>query len=258
MALHLAHRRRPSSRPDAGSARSPHPAPAPESRSTTPPDFSGGTAFTARVPAVHRVGAVAVAAVLLVFGVLGFVGGLYYFSTDGEPVLGLSSNGLLSTLSVATAAVLLAAAVRGSEYASAVMMVVGSLFLVSALANLAVLRTSFNVLGFEFGNVIFSIGVGLVLLVLGAYGRVGGHLPPDSPYAPSTADVDERNPGEDYASTPAEIAAERGMRQAEIAVVQHVATADQRRRVAAMARVHTRLERRRVWMSFGARSGPAL
>ena len=258
MALHLVHRRRPSSRPDAGSARSPHAAPAHEGTSTTPPDFSGGTAITARVPAVHRVGAVAVAAVLLVFGILGFAGGLDFFSTEGEPILGLSSNGLLSTLSVVTAAVLLAAAVRGSEYASAVMMVVGSLFLVSALANLAVLRTSFNVLGFEFGNVIFSLGVGLVLLVLGAYGRIGGHLPPDSPYALPTADADEQDPGEDHASTPAEIAAERGMRQAEIAVVQHVATADQRRRVAAMARVHTRLERRRVWMSFDAGSGPAL
>ena len=203
-------------------------------------------------------GAVAVAAVLLAFGILGFVGGLDYFSTEGERVLGLSSNGLLSTLSVATAAVLLGAAVRGSEFASAVMMVVGSLFLVSALANLAVLRTSFNVLAFEVSNVMFSIGVGLVLLVLGAYGRVGGHLPADSPYAPFAADADERNPAEDHASTPSEIAAERDMRQAEIAVVQHVATADQRRRVAAMARVHTRLERRRVWMSLDAGARPAL
>jgi hypothetical protein len=204
------------------------------------------------------VGAVAVAAVLLVFGILGFVGGLDYFSTEGVRVLGLSSNGLLSTLSLATAAVLLAAAVRGSEFASAVMMVVGSLFLASALANLAVLRTSINFLGFEFRNVIFSMGVGLMLLLLGAYGRVAGHLPPDSPYAHSEADADERNQAEVYASTPAEFAAERAMRQAEIAVVQHVATADQRRRVAAMARVHTRLERRRVWMSLDAGSRAAL
>lgn len=258
MALPLVHRRRPSSRPDAGSARPPHLAPEPGSNSSALPDFSGGTAITARVPAVHRVGAVAVAAILLVFGILGFVGGLDYFSTDGERILGLSSNGLLSTLSVTTAAVLIAAAVRGSEFASAVMMVVGSLFLVSALANLAVLGTSFNFLGFEFSNVIFSIGVGLVLLVLGAYGRVGGHLPPDSPYSHSDPDADGRNPAEDNASTPAELAAERAMRQAEIAVVQHVATADQRRRVAAMAPVHTRLERRQVWMGLDAGPGSAL
>lgn len=40
------------------------------------------------------------------------------------------------------------------------------------------------------------------------------------------------------------------MREAEIAVVQHYATEDQRRRVAAMAGAHTRTERRRVWLSF--------
>jgi hypothetical protein len=40
------------------------------------------------------------------------------------------------------------------------------------------------------------------------------------------------------------------MREAEIAVVQHVATPEQRRRVAAMAQEHTRQDRRRVWMNF--------
>jgi hypothetical protein len=40
------------------------------------------------------------------------------------------------------------------------------------------------------------------------------------------------------------------MRNAEVAVVQHVATAEQRRRVAAMSEVRTRLDRRLVWMSF--------
>ena len=257
MALPLVQRRRSPSRPDVAFASPPHPA-QPGGTSSTLPDFSGGTAFTARVPTVHRVSAVAVAAVLLVFGILGFVGGLDYFSTEGERVLGLSSNGLLSTLSVATAAVLIAAAVRGSEFASAVMMVVGSLFLASALANLAVLRTSLNFLAFEVNNVVFSIVVGLVLLVSGAYGRVGGHLPADNPYAHPEGEADERDPAEDYASTPAECAAERAMRRAEIAVVQHVATADQRRRVAAMALVDTRLERRRVWMSLDPGSRPTL
>src|SRR5688572_8902723 len=106
---------------------------------------------TGRVPAVHRLGAVAVALVVLVFGLLGFAGGLDFFSTSGEPILGLSSNGLLSTISVVTAGVLIAAALRGSRIASTVMIVVGSLFLLSGLANLAVLRTSFNVLAFRTG-----------------------------------------------------------------------------------------------------------
>ena len=54
----------------------------------------------------------------------------------------------------------------------------------------------------------------------------------------------------DLPPTPAEVAAEQAMREAEVAVVQHVATNDQRRRVAAMAQVHSRADRRRVWMSF--------
>ncbi|MGY1615201.1 DUF4383 domain-containing protein [Geodermatophilus sp. SYSU D00691] len=204
----------------------------------------------ARVLAVHRVGALVVAAVLLVFGVLGFADGLAYFSTEGGRVLGLSSNGLLSTISVVTAAVLAAAALRAPRIASTVMMVVGGLFLLSALANLAVLETGWNLLAFRLSNVFFSVGAGLVLLLLGAYGRVSGNLPEDSPYArPRSAG---EAPASDQPSTPAEFAAERAMREAEVAVVQHVATADQRRRVAAMAQVRGRAERRRVWMSFDA------
>jgi hypothetical protein len=201
---------------------------------------------------VHRFGAAAVALVILVFGILGFAGGLAFFSTRGEPVLGLSSNGLLSTISVVTAAVLLAAALRGPRTASTVMMGIGVLFLVAALANLAVLDSGLNVLAFRFSNVVFSVAAGLVLLILGAYGRVSGNLPSDSPYARagegrSFPDTDGQAPG-----SAAEKAAERAMREAELAVVQHVATTDQRRRVAAMAAVRTRAERRRVWMEFDA------
>ncbi|MGY1820679.1 DUF4383 domain-containing protein [Geodermatophilus sp. SYSU D00079] len=209
----------------------------------------------ARVFAVQRTGAVLVALFLLVFGVLGFAGGLDFFSTDGERILGLSSNGLLSTISVVVAGVLLLAAARSPRTASTVMIVVGALFLLSGLVNLAVLRTSFNILAFEFENVAFSFVVGLLLLVLGAYGRIGGHLPDDSPYArphPAVDLVDEQP------STPAEFEAERAMRDAEVAVVQHVATEDQRRRVEAMARVHSRVDRRRVWMSFDEAGGRRL
>jgi len=205
-----------------------------------------------RVPAVHRVGAIAVAVVLIAFGALGFADGLAYFSTEGEPVVGLSSNGLLSTISVVTAAVLIAAALRGPRIASTVMLVVGALFLLSALANLAVLDTGLNLLAFRLTNVFFSLGAGLVLLLLGAYGRVSGNLPPDSPYARAHDDGAPADPAADHPSTPAEFAAERAMREAEIAVVQHTATPGQRRRVAAMAQVRGRAERRRVWMSFDA------
>lgn len=228
----------------------------PRTRPDARPAASGASSagLGARVPVVHRAGAVAVALVVLAFGVLGFTGDLDYFSTSGQPVAGLSSNGLLSTISVVTAAVLIAAALRGPRIASTVMIVIGVLFLVSALANLAVLDSSLNFLAFRFSNVVFSVLAGLVLLLLGAYGRVSGHLPPDSPYAHPRTDA-ELDLADGRPGTPAERAAERAMREAEVAVVQHVATADQRRRVAAMARVVTRAERRAVWMSFDRADG---
>ncbi|SNR38404.1 DUF4383 domain-containing protein [Blastococcus mobilis] len=218
---------------------------------TAPAPDDEGRSYDSRVFAVQRAGAVTVALVILVFGLLGFAGGLDFFSTSGEPILGMSSNGLLSTISVITAAVLVVAAARDPRVASTIMIVVGSLFIVSALANLAVLRTGLNVLAFEMSNVAFSAAAGLTLLLLGAYGRLTGNLPPDSPYAGSRALPAPEPP--EYPSTPAEFAAERAMRAAEIAVVNHVATAEQRRRVAAMAEVTSRADRRRVWMEFDAR-----
>jgi uncharacterized protein DUF4383 len=200
---------------------------------------------------VQRTGAICVGVFLLVFGLVGLRGGLDFFSTDGERILGLSSNGLLSTLSLVVGVVLVGAALLGPRLASTVMIVLGILFLLSALGNLAVLRTSFNVLAFEMSNVLFSIGVGLLLLVLGAYGRVSGNLPADSPYAHRPGGEEE--PPESYPTTPEEFAAENAMRDAELAVSNHVGTEDQRRRVQAMAAVHTRGDRRRVWMEFDAR-----
>jgi hypothetical protein len=228
-------------------------------RRSTNPTATGGdghpgnsaTSESDRVPRVHRIGAIAVALTILTFGLLGFAGGLAFFSTSGQPVLGMSSNGLLSTISVLTAIVLITAALRGPHAASTVMTVVGALFLLSALANLAVLRTDLNLLAFEMSNVGFSVVAGLVLLLLGAYGRFTGHLPPDSPYARSTASAPVEPP--EAPSTPAEFAAERAMREAEIAVVNHTATPEQQRRVAAMAEVRTRLARRQVWMDLDRR-----
>ena len=201
-----------------------------------------------RVYAVQRAGALLVALFLLVFALLGFASGQRFFSTRGEPVLGMSSNGLLSTLSVGVALVLLAAAVRGARAASTVMIVLGPLFLLSAGVHAVLLGTALNWLAFSVSNVSFSVVVGLLLLLLGAYGRIGGHLPPDSPYAHAPADdVDYVH---DLPGTPEEAAAEEAMRAAEIAVAQHVATPEQHRRVAAMRQAHTRADRRRLWLEL--------
>jgi len=110
-------------------------------------------------------------------------------------------------------------------------------------------RTSFNFLAFEMDNVVFSVGVGLLLLVLGAYGRIGGHLPPDSPYAHPGLQADDGDEDE-FPSTPEEFRVEADMREAEIAVAEHRASEEQRRRVAAMAPAATRRERREAWMLF--------
>jgi len=202
-----------------------------------------------RVFAIQRLGAVGVGLFLLVFGLLGATGGVGFLSTHGEGYLGMSSNGLLSALSLVVAAVLVGAALRGPRTASTVMIVLGVLFLLSALLNMALLRTAFNLLAFRMSNVVFSVVVGFLLLVLGAYGRISGNLPENSPYAHPHPHVEEPS---DLPSTPEEVAAEAAMREAEIAVVQHWATEDQRRRVQAMSRDHTRDGRRRIWMEFDA------
>jgi hypothetical protein len=205
-----------------------------------------------RVFVVQRLGAAALGVFLLAFGLLGVAGGVGFLSTHGERYLGLSSNGLLSTLSLIVAVVLLGSALRSPRTASTVMMVLGVLFLLSALGNLAVLRTSLNLLAFRMSNVVFSAVVGFAMLMLGAYGRITGNLPEDSPYAHPHPRLEE--PPE-VPETPEEFAAEAAMREAEIAVSQHYATAEQRRRVEAMSRVHSRDERRRVWMALD-RTGP--
>jgi len=202
-----------------------------------------------RVYAVQRIGATAVALVLLVFGLLGATSGVGFLTTHGHRVLGMSSNGLLSALSLAVAVVLLGAAFRGPRTASTVMIVLGVLFLVSGVLNLALLRTSYNFLAFRMSNVLFSDVAGLLLLVLGAYGRISGNLPETSPYAHPHALLDEPP---DLPSTPEEFAAEAAMREAEIAVVQHCATDEQRRRVQAMASAHSRDGRRRIWLDYDA------
>ena len=207
-----------------------------------------------RVIWVHRIGALVVAAVIATFGVLGFAGGLGFFDTEGEPVLGMSTNGALSTISVVTALVLVVAAWRGGRFASTTMMVIGGLFLVSAFANLAVIGTDANLLAFALPNVFFSIGAGLVLLIVGAYGRVSSKLPTDNPYYLENhgdEPVGEVDPHQQPAGlTRDEQRADEAMAEAARAQAQGSATTDQRRRLTAMDTARTHEERRRIWMSF--------
>ncbi|GAA4889823.1 DUF4383 domain-containing protein [Actinomycetospora straminea] len=222
------------------------------------------TPLSRRVVLVHRAGALTVAAVIAVFGVLGYVGGLSAFDTRGMPLLGLSTNGLLSTVSVVTAAILVLAAVRGGRPASTVMIVIGVAFLLAAFAGLAVLATPYNLLAFRLPNVFFSIGAGLVLLVVGSYGRVVVHLPPDNPYGASgdrlVTAVQSRfvsestlaSLPEDHQPRPrnaAELRADRELADAYRAQATGVANADTLRRLAALERCTTHEERRSAWLA---------
>jgi hypothetical protein len=158
---------------------------------------------------VYRWGAALTGALLLVFGTLGFADDLAFFSTTGQKVAGLSSNGLLSLISIVTAAALVGAAVYGGNLASNVNMLIGTVFLLSGFVNLALLDTKANVLAFHLQNVMFSFIVGLMLLTFGMYGRVSGGLPHDNPYwrarHPETARAEGASPvsAEDPAPRPA-------------------------------------------------------
>ncbi|MBS2965376.1 DUF4383 domain-containing protein [Actinocrinis puniceicyclus] len=135
-----------------------------------------------RLGTVYRYGAGLTGVLLLAFGSLGFADDLAFFSTSGQRVAGLSSNGLLSAISIAVAALLIGAAALGGNTASNVNTAVGTVFLGSGFVNLALLDTQANFLAFRMQNVLFSFVVGLMLLTFGMYGRVSGGLPHDNPY----------------------------------------------------------------------------
>ncbi|WP_051944409.1 DUF4383 domain-containing protein [Streptacidiphilus rugosus] len=149
-----------------------------------------------RLGQVYRYGAGLCGVALLVFGCLGFADGLAFFSTHGEQVAGLSSNGLLSFLSILFAVALIVGAVIGGNTASTINIVVGAAFVLSGFVNLGLLDSSANFLAFRMPNVMFSFIMGLVVATFGMYGRVSWKLPHDNPYwrarHPERADAEQR------------------------------------------------------------------
>lgn len=135
-----------------------------------------------KLATVYRYGAAFCGLTLLVFGILGFADELSPFSTDGENIAGLSTNGLLSLVSVLVGLALIAGGVVGGNVASTLNMVVGTLFLLSGFAHLFILDRPANILGFGMTNVMFSFVMGLIILTFGMYGRVSSKLPHDNPY----------------------------------------------------------------------------
>ncbi len=209
---------------------------------------SVSTASVHPVHTVHRVGIGALGSFLLSFGVLGLIRRLEFSATDGVVVMGLASNGLLAVLSVLVALVLVVAAVRGGPAASSVGIVAGVLFLVSGIAHMFVLDTAMNMLAFQLSNVLFSVVVGMVMLFTGAYGRLTGGLPPDSPYyrdeQRERAYVpDQRTPAERITDQ----ACDRELAEAERAVALRYATAEQAEGVRRAAAFRTAEDRRTAY-----------
>lgn len=135
-----------------------------------------------RLAQVYRFGAGLVGSFLLAFGILGLLHSPDVVSRTGVRVLWLSTDGLLSGISVLVGLILVAAAWVGGNVASLVNGVFGVLFLLNGMQGLALQHTSLNIFAFEVRNAIFSFVVGLALLIFGLYGRVSGGLTEENPY----------------------------------------------------------------------------
>ncbi|GGM61796.1 hypothetical protein GCM10012275_35900 [Longimycelium tulufanense] len=181
---------------------------------------------------IYRAGAALVGLYLVVFGALGLARQIDFVTTTGQEILGLSTNGLLSLISVVVGLVLVLAAIRGGAAASTTNIVFGVLFFLSGLVNLALMQTPFNIFAFQMQNVVFSLLVGMLLMFIGFYGRVSGGLTDDNPF------VRYRHHEPPDADHGAELAAERrriaeieDLVQAELAVAEGHPTPEQERLV---------------------------
>ncbi|MFI5756996.1 DUF4383 domain-containing protein [Streptomyces sp. NPDC051569] len=135
-----------------------------------------------RLNQVYRIGGGLTGLVLVAFGILGLIDKIGFFSTGGDRVAGLNTNGALSVISICVGVLLLAGMLIGGNVSSTVNMIFGVVFIVSGFVNLALLDTSSNFLAFRMQNVLFSFVVGVMLMFFGMYGRVSGSLPHDNPY----------------------------------------------------------------------------
>lgn len=209
---------------------------------------------------VHRIGNVVVALILWAFAIAGLVNGVGFVTTHGARVLGMTSDGLLSTISLVVGAILIVAAALGGRIASTTAAVVGGLFLLSGLVNLiALVHPNLNILAFTMPNVVFSLVVGLVLLSVGLWGRASSQLPADNPYRQARGGA---NPvsrvwhGEQLAQDPVpddqETVARRmdehaEMAEAEYAFAQGTATPAQEREVLEEAQQRADERRQEAW-----------
>jgi len=212
-----------------------------------------GAPSAGRIRSAHRIGSITIGLGLWVFAVLGFVQELAFFSTEGRPVLGLSSNGALSTVSAVVGAILIVAGIRGGKVASTVDVVVGALFMLSGIANVLVLNSEYNLLAFRMQNVVFSLVVGGILLIIGSWGRFTARPHADSPYsaarrAGAFGDPDRAEMGGiALDGSPGEAEAAGELAEAERAVAEHRARPEVAAAVRDLAGLRRPEDRIRAW-----------
>lgn len=209
--------------------------------------------MAAQLDRVHRTGAAVLGAGIFVFGVLGLLAAPALLSTAGVGVLGMGSSGLLSVISLVVGSVLVAATCRGGTLSSTLTVAIGVLFLLAGLLGIAVLHGPYNLLGFRWRNVAFSLACGALLLFTGAYGRFTAGLPAGNPYYqhrhphPAASAVTDRDGAASATDWRRTAAAAAEMAEAERAVAQG-AWGSERARVRALQGLTDHDARLRAWL----------
>jgi glycerol uptake facilitator-like aquaporin len=138
--------------------------------------------YLAHIPVNHhlrplyRALAALCGAYLLVFGVVGVAqtAGLDPFAQDGLPrILGQTVNPAQAFLDLVLGGVILVAVIIGRNWDHYVNFWIGQLLVIIGLAELCVLRTDANILGYSMTNVIVIFVIALVILAESLYGKVG-------------------------------------------------------------------------------------
>jgi hypothetical protein len=113
---------------------------------------------------------------LVAFGIVAFAktAGMDALAQDGLPkILGQQANPAASILAIVFGAVILVVVVIGRNWDHYVNFWLGQFLLVIGLAELCVLRTDANILGYTMTNVIVVFIIAIVILAEALYGKVG-------------------------------------------------------------------------------------
>jgi hypothetical protein len=124
---------------------------------------------------VYRTVAALIGLYILVFGVLGVreTWGEPLFGRGSHWALGLRTNLAFALVSVVFGAVVLFGALHRGNLGHYLNLVIGLVFMATALGMMAVLQTEANFLNFSMSTVIVSMIFGLLVLATGLYGKVG-------------------------------------------------------------------------------------